>query len=77
MKLNEYMTKLQEFIMEHPKAMDMDVITSIDDEGNGYNLVYGNPTLGIFRNVDEFISHPLDLKDEGSTEDDFNAVCLN
>lgn len=36
MKLREYLEELQEFVETFPECLDMDVIYSRDDEGNGY-----------------------------------------
>jgi hypothetical protein len=68
MILKEFINNLNEFILEHPEALDMQVITSIDDEGNGYNYVNYTPTIGFFED-DEFITE--------SDENMNNAVCIN
>ena len=52
----------------HPQALDLEIITSTDDEGNFYNKVYYQPTLGHF-DTNEF--YPIKSKK------DINAVCLN
>ena len=46
MKLKEYVENLNKLLEERPDTADMDVVTSRDDEGNGYNLVYFAPTIG-------------------------------
>lgn len=46
MKLKEYINGLQEFAKENEGSLEMDVYTSIDDEGNGYNMVYFTPSIG-------------------------------
>jgi len=57
----------------------MKVITSIDDEGNGYNEVHYSPSKGVFNDDGEY----LDESDEEAYEDygydksDINAVCIN
>ena len=48
MTLKEFISNLNEFVEENPKALDMQVVTSKDDEGNGYNQVYYTPSVGNF-----------------------------
>jgi hypothetical protein len=75
MTLKEYIEGLQEFIKENPNALDLEVVTSKDDEGNGYNRVYYSPTLGQFED-NEFIAYSQ--FDEWERDDsDVNAVCVN
>lgn len=73
MTLKEYFELLQEFIKEHPEALEYEVISSKDDEGNGYNRIYYSPTLGSF-NGDDFSTELEDLE-EGNLP--INAVCIN
>ena len=40
MKLKEFVDNLNNLMRERPETAEFDVVTSIDDEGNGYNLVY-------------------------------------
>ena len=75
MTLREYIDGLKKFAEENPDTLEMQVVTSKDDEGNGYNPVYYSPSKGIFENRD-FISaeHYEDCeRDENET----NAVCVN
>ena len=75
MKLREYIENLREFVKENPEALDMDVITSKDDEGNGYNHIYYSPTKGHF-DGDDFIPAG-DLEEYGKDKNEVNSVCLN
>jgi len=69
MKLSDYMKDLNELIKENPESLNMELITSIDDEGNGYNRVYYSPALV------EYDGQDIDpLIGDKSTA---NAVCLN
>lgn len=75
MTLKEYFEQLQEFIKENPDALELEVVTSIDDEGNGFNRVYYGPSKGnydgdSFTSVDSFEDYNMD-------GEDVNAVCLN
>lgn len=66
MKLKEFIKNLNDLAKENPKALDYDVVTSIDDEGNGYNLVYFAPQIG-----------HMDEDKEFKEVQEANAVCVN
>lgn len=75
MTLKEYIDGLQKFAKENPETLSMQVITSKDDEGNGYYKVCFEPTKGNYDNID-FI--PVDGFEEwGKDKSDLNAVCVN
>jgi len=75
MTLREFMENLNEFIKEHPESLDLQVITSGDDEGNYYNPVYYTPSTGFFEDGEFTCSAHLEESDRD--EDDINAVCIN
>jgi len=79
MKLSEYVECLNELIKKNPKVADYDVISTIDDEGNGYNKVHYTPSIGRYESYNEFISFDdaEAFEDNEWTEDDCNAVCIN
>jgi len=66
MTLKDYIDELNKFAAENPELLDKEVITSRDDEGNGYNQVYYSPSKG------NFDGHDFD-----SASDEVNAVCVN
>jgi len=70
MILKDFIKNLNEFVEENPETLDMQVITSIDSEGNGFEYVHYTPSKGLFEN------HEFIQKDE---ENDLNcnAVCIN
>lgn len=69
--LKEFLSDLQEFVAENPEALEYTVVTSKDDEGNGYNEIYYTPSIGRYEDGD--FEQPED-DDEDFTP---NAVCLN
>jgi hypothetical protein len=75
MKLKEFIEGLQKFAKENPDTLEMDVVTSKDGEGNGYNIVHYEPSKGIFEDR-EFISFEQ-YGYWGREEEDTNAVCVN
>ena len=44
--LQEFANGINAYIKENPKHAKLPVITSRDDEGNGYNKVYYDPSHG-------------------------------
>ena len=67
MKLKQFVENLNELMRERPETADFDVVTSKDDEGNGYDFVHYGPSIGQY-NVDE---------NEFHQEKKPNAVCVN
>ena len=78
MKLKEFIENLNMFIKENPDALELDVISSKDDEGNGYNYVYYEVSKGHinedndYTSIENFADCELDI-----AETEINAVCLN
>ena len=67
MKFQEFVNNLNELLKDRPETANYDVVTSIDDEGNGFNLVHYTPSVGNYDvNDKEFIQ-----------EKEVNAVCIN
>lgn len=69
MTLKEYLYKLNKLVEENKELLDMDVIYSIDDEGNGFRYVIMNPE-GVHLLEDDMELEPVE--DHG-----INAVCIN
>ena len=66
-KLKQHLDELNKIVATHPEALELEVITSKDDEGNGYNYVHYSPSIGLY--------------EDGEFESEFygngNSVCLN
>jgi hypothetical protein len=75
MKLKDYIQKLNTLIVSHPDALEYEVVTSKDDEGNAFNPVLYDPSIGVYIDRDFIASDTLG--DCGMNIDDINAVCLN
>ncbi len=72
MKVKQFlqnMEALKKQCEQFPSLLEAEVITSKDDEGNGYNHVYYSPSTGHFDGVDYDTAPAGDAK--------VNAVCLN
>lgn len=66
MTLKQYINNLQKISNEFP---NLTVVYSADEEGNSFSPVVYNPTVGEFKNGDEF--------DTEYSGDKPNAVCVN
>lgn len=75
MTLREYIEQLQNFALSNPETLDMDVIYSRDDEGNGFQEVHYSPSKGIYED-NEFIASDQ-LEDYERDENEVNSVCIN
>jgi len=67
MKLKDFVKNLNELMAERPETAEFDVVTSKDDEGNGFSLVYLDPRVGRYDSKDR----------EFKAEVKANAVCVN
>lgn len=70
MLLKDYVENLNKLIRKHPEAKELEVITSRDDEGNGYNPVHFPPDIVHFNKESQEVSEA----EEGTPA---NAVCVN
>lgn len=67
MKLKEFAENINNLLKERPETAEYDVVSSKDDEGNGYNLVHYSPTVGNYDKEER----------EFQQEREVNAVCIN
>jgi hypothetical protein len=75
MTLKEYIENLNEFVKENPEALEYEVVTSADDEGNYYNPVHYTPSMGLFE--DGEFTHQDNFEECEIDNEDANAVCIN
>lgn len=75
MKLKDYIKNLQDFTNKNPESLELDVVTSADDEGNRFNLVYFGPAIGYF-DGENFIDVSQYEEMEYDSERT-NSVCIN
>jgi len=68
-KLKEYIANLNKLAKKHPEALTMDVVYSIDDEGNGFQKINYAPQIGEYQG-----DYHGDFDGEGKNK---NAVCIN
>jgi hypothetical protein len=67
MTLKEYAENINTLLKKRPETADFVVVTSRDDEGNGFNLVYYAPSVGNYNKDDN----------DFTVEKELNAVCVN
>ena len=81
MKFKDYVENLQEFLKELPETAEMEVVVSIDDEGNGYNAVQFLPSIAQFQNMKDLWLELVGFYEEEDKESpalkDCNAVIIN
>ncbi len=80
MTLKQYLEGINEFVQENPEALEYIVISSKDDEGNGFNPVHYKPCKGVYKDREFIQAQQLtDEPDEYAdyVEADINAVCIN
>lgn len=66
---------LDKLIEKNPEALEMDVITSKDDEGNWFTFVYYSPWIG---KLDwEVFIEKSQFREYGIKRSEANVVCLN
>ena len=78
MKLKDFVLNLVEELENNPESGELLVVTSSDDEGNGFNEVYYEPTIGYyeynkFRDLEDY----KDLEFDENQIPEFNAICVN
>jgi sucrose-6-phosphate hydrolase SacC (GH32 family) len=76
MTLKQFIENLNEFVKENPETLDMNVITSEDDEGNGFSPVYFTPSKGFYNDSAGFIYYEA-YEAYKIDNSDTNAVCIN
>lgn len=80
MKLEQFLEAIQEMVKEDPSILELNVITSKDAEGNGYDEVYYTPSIGVLDEDGEgFV--PVESEDFENeyeyTKEDINSICIN
>ena len=73
MKVSEMIKNLQKFMKDNG---DLDCWYAVDDEGNGYQKVYYEPSLFYVGSNGEVYSNVKDLDDDGLSVEDVTRVCI-
>jgi hypothetical protein len=67
MLFKDYVSKLNKLLEDKPETANFTVVSSADDEGNGFNLVSYDPSVGNYNHDEK----------EFQSEIELNAVCIN
>jgi hypothetical protein len=70
--LGEFIKGLQRIVENNPKAADLIVLTAIDDEGNGYNTVHFDPSVGTYEDQEW-----QDCEEMPDDNDEATHICVN
>jgi len=87
MKLSKYIKELEEKLKNYG---DLEVVYSVDDEGNSFNEVYFSPSIGHYRSEDKEWDTQEDIFERNDEEEEdaeheerkpelihVNAICIN
>lgn len=80
MKFKEFLEKANELATNYPQSLDMDIIYSIDDEGNAYHKVHSEPSLVQVEDPSEYYLDIVGFYKEGQNDialEDCNVVIIN
>jgi hypothetical protein len=77
MTLKEYSKSLNDFIKENPDSLDLEVITSLDDEGNSFSPVLFYPSKGMYNKNNKTFFAESDYKRLEMEDAKTNAICMN
>ncbi len=86
MKFKDYLKMLNDFAEANPESLEYITLYAKDDEGNGYQEVHYDPTLGHseggynaeFSSLESIEENFQDDPEEYSKEDyPINSICIN
>ena len=80
MKLKEFLDNINRMVQEDPNILELTVINAKDAEGNGFEEVYHEPSIGVFDSEEgEYCpNNSEDFEDEYEyTKEDINSICIN
>jgi hypothetical protein len=75
MKLKEYLEELNKLVEEKPNLLNLEIVYSVDDEGNVYKRVYYSPTVGFYTPNDFIPENQFEVFE--IEEGNVNAICIN
>jgi len=72
MKFKEYLDQLNQLGADNPQVLELTVVYSKDEEGNGFNELHYTPTVGHFDG-----EYNGEFTDELEEDQEVNAICVN
>lgn len=78
MILSQFIAKLEQIVKDNPDYATLKVIASIDDEGNGFNEIFFDPSVGQFEDRD-FIGEDQfeEWEEDYDSQCAVNSICIN
>lgn len=77
MKLKEFIANLNKMAEENPDILEFEVITSKDDEGNGFDKVIYDPSVGHFDPDDRDFTPIEDMEEYHEGSETELVICVN
>ena len=73
MKLRKFLNNIDNLVKEYPEILEYEVVYSEDEEGNGFNIIYYEPSIGVYNKQDkEFYLGEMEL-----SQNDIKVICIN
>lgn len=77
MKLKEYLENFQKLVETNPAILDYEVVYGKDDEGNNFQKVNYEPSIGIFDEEDDMFISENQKGEWDREEEENNTICIN
>ena len=76
--IKDLLNHLNKITKEDPSLLELPLVYSRDDEGNGFNHVYYDPSLGYFdeERDGDFICEDV-FDEHGLNKSEINSICIN
>ena len=71
MKLKDFLKNINELVKQNKELLELEVVYSVDDEGNEFQKVVFSPSIGTYEDG-EFM-----VFEEDSHKGDLNVICIN
>lgn len=75
MILKDYLAYLNAIIKDNPEALDLEVVCSVDEEGNSHFKVCEYPAVGIYEKGQFCLEGSIE--EEGYEKEDINAISVS
>lgn len=80
MKLKDFLENINQMIQENPDLLEFEVVYAKDDEGNEFDNITYEPSLGYFDVADWNFIHKdnfEEMQDDGWDDLEVNSICIN
>ena len=77
MTLEEYVNNLNQLLKTNPELKSFKVVYAKDAEGNGFDELYNEPTIGFFDEYEDDFVPKSQFKDWEYEDGKENSICIN